>query len=412
MAVPLDRLEPRRRHCAEVGAGVVDMHAADTLDARAGERAKPALAEVTAVRERLYEQIGERPGEPLTAVSVRDDIEIARPDRDAPNRERHAARQPPAVGAGTLDERRERIRPGHRLEPRGLPNHRLRDCLEARDGFGRVRRRGRKRAHEERAATVEAEFPDGGLELRADAASASCSSAPVRANALIATCVLCIVMPIRAFLFDFDGLILDTETASRAGWEWLYSQHGQELPPDKWASIVGTTGVWSPMDHLEDLVGEPLEREELNDRRYAHEISLIEAEDLRPGIAEYIEAAERHGLRRAIVSSSSRFWIDMHLERLERAYGWDAILTADHDSKRAKPNPTMYLEALELLGVDASEAIVFEDSPNGVKAARAAGIFVVAIPNNVTRDFGLDEADLVVDSLADLPPDELLARFS
>jgi len=217
---------------------------------------------------------------------------------------------------------------------------------------------------------------------------------------------------IRALLFDFDGLILDTETASRAGWEWLYRQHGQELPPDKWASIVGTTGVWSPMDHLEDLVGEPLEREALNERRYAHEISLIEAEELRPGIADYIEAAERHGLKRAIVSSSSRFWIDMHLERLERAYGWDAILTADRDRERAKPNPTMYLEALEVLGVDAAEAVVFEDSPNGVKAARAAGIFVVAIPNNVTRDFGLDEADLVLDSLADLPPDELLARFS
>jgi HAD superfamily hydrolase (TIGR01509 family) len=166
------------------------------------------------------------------------------------------------------------------------------------------------------------------------------------------------------------------------------------------------------MDHLEDLVGEPLERKELNDRRYAHEISLIEAEELRPGIADYIEAAARHGLKRAIVSSSSRFWIDMHLERLERAVGWDAILTADRDRERAKPNPTMYLEALDVLGVAASEAVVFEDSPNGVKAARAAGIFVVAIPNNVTRDFGLDEADLVVDSLADLPPDELLARFS
>jgi HAD superfamily hydrolase (TIGR01509 family) len=218
--------------------------------------------------------------------------------------------------------------------------------------------------------------------------------------------------PIHALVFDFDGLILDTETASRAGWEWLYRQHGQELPRDKWATVVGTTGVWSPMDHLEELVGEPLERKELNDRRYAHEISLIEAEELRPGIADYIEAAERHGLKRAIVSSASRFWIDMHLDRLERAYGWDAILTADRDQKRAKPNPTMYLEALDVLGVAASEAVVFEDSPNGVKAARAAGIFVVAIPNNVTRDFGLDEADLVVDSLADLPPDELLARFS
>jgi HAD superfamily hydrolase (TIGR01509 family) len=166
------------------------------------------------------------------------------------------------------------------------------------------------------------------------------------------------------------------------------------------------------MDHLEELVGEPLERDALNERRYAREISLIEAEELRPGIADYLAAAERLGLKRAIVSSSSRTWIDMHLKRLERTVGWDAILTADRDPQRAKPNPTMYLEALDALGVDAGEAVVFEDSPNGVRAAKAAGIFVVAIPNDVTRDFGLDDADLVLDSLADLPPDELLARFS
>jgi HAD superfamily hydrolase (TIGR01509 family) len=217
---------------------------------------------------------------------------------------------------------------------------------------------------------------------------------------------------IRAFLFDFDGLILDTETASRAGWEWLYREHGHELPEEKWALVVGTTGAWSPMDHLEELVGEPLEREALNERRYVHELSLIETEELRPGIADYLAAAERHELKRAIVSSSSRRWIDMHLARLEREVGWDAILTADGDHSRAKPNPILYTEALELLGVRADEAVVFEDSPNGVRAGKAAGIFTVAIPNSVTRDYGLDEADLVVGSLADLPPDDLLARFS
>jgi putative hydrolase of the HAD superfamily len=217
---------------------------------------------------------------------------------------------------------------------------------------------------------------------------------------------------IRAFLFDFDGLIIDTETASRAGWAWLYEEHGHELPDEKWRTVVGTTGAWSPMSHLEELVGKPLDREALNERRYEHEITLIEAEELRPGIADYLAAAERLGLKRAIVSSASRQWIDLHLGRLERAVGWDAIITADRDHSRAKPNPLMYLEALDVLGVAADEAVVFEDSPNGVAAGKAAGIFVVAIPNDVTRDFGLDDADLVLDSLADLSPDELLARFS
>ena len=167
------------------------------------------------------------------------------------------------------------------------------------------------------------------------------------------------------------------------------------------------------MAHLEELVGEPLEREALNERRFAHEMSLIEAEELRPGIAEYLAAAERHGLKRAIVSSASRRWIDMHLERLERAIGWDAIVTADHDEERAKPRADALPRGARRARRRADEAVAFEDSPNGVLAAKAAGIFVVGIPNAVTRDLGLDEAgaDLVLDSLADLPPEDLFARF-
>ncbi len=220
-------------------------------------------------------------------------------------------------------------------------------------------------------------------------------------------------MPIRAFLFDFDGLILDTETASRAGWQRLYREHGHELPPEKWSLMVGTVGGWDPWAHLEELTGGPLDRDSLNERRFAHELSLIEAEELRPGISDYLAAAARHGLKRAIVSSASRRWIDMHLARLERDVGWDAIVTADHDEERAKPSPTLYLEALERLGVEAADAVAFEDSPNGALGAKRAGIYVVGIPNAVTRDLDLDgTADLVVASLADLPPDDLLAQFS
>jgi HAD superfamily hydrolase (TIGR01509 family) len=221
-------------------------------------------------------------------------------------------------------------------------------------------------------------------------------------------------VPIRAFLFDFDGLILDTELASRAGWELLYREHGHELPADLWATLVGTTHApWNPMEHLEELVGAPLDRDELNERRYAHEIALIEAEELRPGIEEYLAAARQRRLKRAIVSSSSRRWVDMHLQRLEEAVGWDAICTADGDPGRAKPAPVLYAEALAALGVGASQAVAFEDSPNGVLAAKAAGVFCVAVPNEVTRGLGLEEAgaDLVLDSLADLPPEELLSHF-
>jgi len=219
---------------------------------------------------------------------------------------------------------------------------------------------------------------------------------------------------VRAFLFDFDGLILDTELASRAGWELLYREHGHELPADLWATVVGTThGPWDPMAHLEQLVGRPLAREELQRRRSAYEQALIEAQELRPGVADYLAAARRLGLKRAIVSSSSRRWIDLHLGRLQETDGWDAICTADGEQARAKPAPVLYLEALAALGVAPAQAVAFEDSPNGVLAAKAAGVFCVAVPNEVTRGLGLESAgaDLVVGSLADLPPERLLARL-
>jgi len=93
-------------------------------------------------------------------------------------------------------------------------------------------------------------------------------------------------VPVRAFLFDFDGLILDTETASRAGWQWLYQELGHELPPDKWALMVGTVDGWDIWGNLEELVGEPLDRAVWNEKRYAHELTLLEAEEQRPGISD------------------------------------------------------------------------------------------------------------------------------
>jgi HAD superfamily hydrolase (TIGR01509 family) len=214
-------------------------------------------------------------------------------------------------------------------------------------------------------------------------------------------------VPIRALLFDFDGLIVDTETPSLASWQELYREHGQELTLDRWAAAVGTIGGFDPVAHLRGLVG-PVDLTDALERRRARDLALSEIEGLRPGVVEYLEEARRRGLATAIVSSSSRSWVDGHLARLERAEHFDEVVTADGDPARAKPLPVLYLEALERLEVDAAAAVAFEDSPNGVAAARAAGIFCVAVPNGVTASLGLDEADLVVPSLAELPFERLL----
>ncbi len=216
-------------------------------------------------------------------------------------------------------------------------------------------------------------------------------------------------MAIRGLLFDFDGLILDTETPSLASWQEAYREHGHELPLERWATIIGTIGEFDPLTHLEELAG-PLDREAVLLRRGDRELALLEIEEARPGVLDYLDEAGKRGLATAIVSSSSRSWVDRHLARLERAEHFDAIVTADHDAVRAKPAPTLYLEALEVLELEAVEALAFEDSPNGVRAAKAAGLYCVAVPNGVTAALGLDEADLVVPSLADLGLDELLER--
>ena len=218
-------------------------------------------------------------------------------------------------------------------------------------------------------------------------------------------------MALRGLLFDFDGLIVDTETPSRASWQELYREHGHELPLDRWATLVGTVGGWDPFKTLEELVG-PVDRVALRERRLARELELGEIEELRPGVLEYLEEAERRGLATAIVSSSSNWWIDRHLGRLERAEHFDAIVAANGDEERAKPRPTLYLEALDRLGLGAEEAVAFEDSPNGVRAAKAAGLFCVAVPNGVTATLALDEADLVVASLAELPFASLVERLA
>ena len=219
-------------------------------------------------------------------------------------------------------------------------------------------------------------------------------------------------MELRGLLFDFDGLLVDTESPSRLGWEELYREHGHELPLDEWATLVGTIGApFDPFAHLEALVGRRLDREALMARRRAREYELIDLEDLRPGAADYLAEAEERGLRTAVVSSSSQDWVEQILQRLDRLDHWDVIVTADGDRSRAKPEPTLYLEALRTLGISASEAVAFEDSPNGVRAAKRAGLFCVAVPNPVTATLALDEADVVVDTLADLPLDELLAQL-
>ncbi|HRN50951.1 MAG TPA: HAD family hydrolase [Anaerolineales bacterium] len=216
---------------------------------------------------------------------------------------------------------------------------------------------------------------------------------------------------IRALIFDFDGLILDTEWPDYESWQEVYRNFGCELPVEVWGQIVGGDGAsdFDPYTYLAQLSGKPVDREEIWVSRRQKYLDNISELEVLPGVVEILDAAEDMGLLLAVASSSPENWVRGHLARLGLYERFDAIKTAD-DVKRTKPDPELYNAAMAALNVKPEEAIVFEDSPNGVLAANTAGVFAVAVPNRITEQLKLEHANLRLKSLADMPLAELIAH--
>jgi HAD superfamily hydrolase (TIGR01509 family) len=216
---------------------------------------------------------------------------------------------------------------------------------------------------------------------------------------------------IKAFIFDFDGLILDTETPEFLVWESIYDEHGFEIPHDEWAKIIGGYGLsdFDAADHLSRLSQGRLDPGPLRARHRLESDALIHASHLLPGVTDYIHGAKRRGLKLAIASSSPHAWVDAHAKRLGLFDYFDTVICADDvGAGRTKPNPDLFLLALSQLGVEKEAAIVLEDSPNGVTAANRAGIFVVAVLNPVTSLLAIKGANIIIRSLSDMTIGDLL----
>lgn len=218
------------------------------------------------------------------------------------------------------------------------------------------------------------------------------------------------VCMIRAIIFDFDGLILDTESPDFRAWKDIFEEHGVGLTIEEWVVCLGTLEeVFGPFDDLERKLGRPVDRDALRTKRNKQHLELIRQEKILPGVEEYMATAKRLGLKIGLASASSCDYVEGHLSRLDLIEYFDAIRCADW-VENVKPAPDLYLAALEALGVGANEAVALEDSPNGVTAARRAGVFSVAVPNAVSRTLDLSHADLMLDSLAAMPLEDLIAR--
>lgn len=214
-----------------------------------------------------------------------------------------------------------------------------------------------------------------------------------------------------ALIFDFDGLIVDSEGPDFLSWQEVWRDHGLELGIDEWAVCIGSSGVFDEYSELEKALGRVVDREIIRAKRRPRFRELLLAETIRPGVLAYLEEAEALGLRLAIASSASRGYLDEHLIRLGLAGRFDVVVGRE-DAGVPKPDPAVYRVAIDELGVSASSAIAFEDSPNGIAAAKSAGLACVAVPCSLTAGLDLSRADLVLASLDAMSLKELLGRVA
>ena len=214
----------------------------------------------------------------------------------------------------------------------------------------------------------------------------------------------------KALIFDFDGLILDTEVSELRSWREIYAEYNADLPIEQWAICIGSgADAFDPFAYLESQIGYTVDRKDILARRRTRHLELLAAEVVLPGVETYLHDAKRLGLKIGLASSSSRKWVSEHLSRLGIIAFFDFMKCGDEVTHK-KPDPELYLGALSGLGVHAEQAIALEDSPNGVLAAQRAGIFCGSIPNPVTSHLELAHADLRLQSLALMPLEELIAE--
>jgi putative hydrolase of the HAD superfamily len=219
---------------------------------------------------------------------------------------------------------------------------------------------------------------------------------------------------IKAVIFDFDGLIIDTETPWYEVYSQIYREHGTELPLQEWARCIGaSTQHFDPYAYLESLLQRSIDRAALENLSSERHTQIMEGRKLLPGVTDYLQTAQKMGLKIGLASSSHREWVEKYLKRFQLMTYFQGIFTRE-DVQNVKPSPELYLKALGSFGLHGNEAIAFEDSPNGLKAARAAGLYCVAIPNEITSqlNFERESFDIRLCSMAEKTLHEIVETLN
>jgi HAD superfamily hydrolase (TIGR01509 family) len=207
-------------------------------------------------------------------------------------------------------------------------------------------------------------------------------------------------MVIDALVFDFDGLLMDTETSSLRAWQYLWRWHGLELDVDTFFAPHGGDVIAERYAALAAAVGPGYDQATSHAQRLVYRNELHADLQLCDGIGDWLDEARDLGLRLAIASSSPRDWIVEHLDRIGYLDRFELLACGD-EVPAAKPSPDVYLLALERLGVPADRAIAFEDTVHGVAATRGAGLRCVAIPHPHADPALFTAADVLLTSASD-----------
>ncbi|PKN98207.1 MAG: haloacid dehalogenase [Chloroflexi bacterium HGW-Chloroflexi-4] len=217
-------------------------------------------------------------------------------------------------------------------------------------------------------------------------------------------------MALKGIIFDFDGLIIDTELPGCNAWAELFNQHGFSFTIEDWKKAIGTgPSAYDPAKHLSQLTNGLLDAHVIKEQTLIRTRQLIEEQPLLPGVFDFIITCDSLGIPMAVASSSNRAWVEGYLEKLGIRNYFKVVCTSN-DVANVKPDPELFLLAAKKLGISPSEAIIFEDSPSGIKAAYAAGIPCIAIPNDITKSMDLSLATKIVDSFLDLNPQSLISQ--
>lgn len=206
----------------------------------------------------------------------------------------------------------------------------------------------------------------------------------------------------KGIIFDFDGVLVDTEWAIYQSWVHLYAREGQEISIATYAPCLGAGySHWDPAAHLEKLTGKQYDWEKETPARQAMLEADLARMGLMPGAAELLDWCAEQGIGVTVASSSSRRWVQGWLEKLGIYDRFAGVFTRT-DGYPVKPDPALFEAARACLGLEKEDCLIIEDSENGTIAAQNAGILCAAIPNRMTSASDFSRAAYRFASLLDL----------